>query len=116
LALHDCNSITNNGMTSLGGLRHLSSLSLRGCRKITNNGLEVLQVCALVLHAVGMYLGNAGSVQAVVAMFQGLVSVQHWQQQYALHCRADALMLLCAQVQCYKVTAAHLSCTMCIGP
>jgi hypothetical protein len=44
LCLHDCNSITNNGMSALLSLTALHALSLRGCRKITNNGLELIAV------------------------------------------------------------------------
>lgn len=46
LALHDCNSITNNGMTSISALTSLNTLSLRGCRKLTNNGMGTIKVCA----------------------------------------------------------------------
>jgi hypothetical protein len=45
LSLHDCNSITNNGMSALLPLApHLEALSLRGCRKITNSGLQAVAV------------------------------------------------------------------------
>jgi len=44
IALHDCNSITNNGITALSSLTRLDRLSLRGCRKLTNNGMEVVKV------------------------------------------------------------------------
>lgn len=44
LALHDCNSITNNGITAMSELTGLDSLSLRGCRKLTNNGMKIISV------------------------------------------------------------------------
>jgi hypothetical protein len=44
LALHDCNSITNKGVTFMQSLTGLHSLSLRGCRKLTNNGMLSIAV------------------------------------------------------------------------
>lgn len=49
LALHDCNSITNKGLTSMSVLTNLDTLSLRGCRKLTNNGMETIKVCGFLL-------------------------------------------------------------------
>jgi hypothetical protein len=43
-ALHDCNSITNNGITAIRALHNLETLSLRGCRKLTNNGMATIKV------------------------------------------------------------------------
>lgn len=44
LALHDCNSMTNNGITAMSALVGLEKLSLRGCRKLTNNGMATIAV------------------------------------------------------------------------
>jgi hypothetical protein len=44
LALHDCNSITNNGITAMSEMKNLNTLSLRGCRKLTNNGMKTISV------------------------------------------------------------------------
>lgn len=52
LALHDCNSITNNGITCMSALKKLHTLSLRGCRKLTNNGMNTVSVSCSTLRVV----------------------------------------------------------------
>lgn len=52
LALHDCNSITNNGITCMAALNNLHTLSLRGCRKLTNNGMKTVAVSCSTRRAV----------------------------------------------------------------
>jgi hypothetical protein len=51
-ALHDCTSVTNNGLAALAAAATgLVTLSLRGCRKVTNSGLEIIAVRAWPGHS-----------------------------------------------------------------
>jgi hypothetical protein len=43
LSLQDCTQVTNKGLAFLGQLSSLATLSLRGCARLTNQGLEALQ-------------------------------------------------------------------------